>query len=250
MKKLLVILMALCMLFVLASCAKEPPTVLGASYDENGNLILAMSDGTTVNVGKYEAPDENPQGLEFCPLSDGTYGVRIGSAAFLNAVAVPDSYKGKNVTRILDFGSAAFERVQLPDTITHIEGNAFMGCKNLTAISLPLSVEVIGERAFSGCSKLATVDFGAGFQLTTIGDQAFQGTALTQVILPASVSAIGMGAFDCDTLESVTFANTTGWYVTDTAGATTGTAVNVVGPTANATQLKDTHAGLYWYRAA
>jgi len=51
------------------------------------------------------------------------------------------------------------------------------------------------------------VTFAAGSQLTTIGNGVFQETVLTTVTIPASVTSIGLRAFDnCTNLTSVTFA--------------------------------------------
>ena len=68
-------------------------------------------------------------------------------------------------------------------------------------------VTSIGNFAFSECRTLESVTFAEGSQLTSIGDGAFDGTALTSIEIPASVTSIGVDAFSsCDYLESVTFA--------------------------------------------
>lgn len=64
--------------------------------------------------------------------------------------------------------------------VTKIQGNAFVGCENLTSIKIGGNVKVIGGYAFKGC------------------------TLLKEVIIPDNVTSIGAYCFkDCTNLESV-----------------------------------------------
>ena len=47
---------------------------------------------------------------------------------------------------------------------------------------------------------------------------------------------------------NVTFENTTGWFITSSSSATSGTNINVTNPSTNATNLKSTYADNYWKR--
>ncbi|MGN0230840.1 MAG: leucine-rich repeat domain-containing protein [Muribaculaceae bacterium] len=107
-----------------------------------------------------------------------------------------------------------------------IAPHTFEGCEALTSVCLP-AVSVISAGAFAGCTALADFRFPQG--LTSIGDDAFKGTALrsvdlsacrlesvgewafadctalTDVCLPGSLALIGSGAFFADSkLASVT----------------------------------------------
>ena len=64
-------------------------------------------------------------------------------------------------------------------------------------------VTSIGNNAFHTCTGLATVSFAAGSQLTSIGEYAFNGTALTSIEIPASVTSIGERAFGSTNLTSI-----------------------------------------------
>ena len=92
--------------------------------------------------------------------------------------------------------------------------------------------------AFSGCTKLSEVVFKAGASdgIVTIENYVFRGCAITTMTIPASVNSIYSGALACNTLESVTFANTTGWEID-------GAAIDVSDAATNATKLK---AGGAW----
>ena len=123
------------------------------------------------------------------------------------------------------------ESLTIPDTVTTIVDYAFKDCDDLTAVHIPVSVTYIGKEAFYGCNYLRTVDLnpetpsgsattigesafaGCGElrnltlsdYVTSIGDGAFSGSALTTVNIPASVTSIGEGVFDgCTGLTSLT----------------------------------------------
>ena len=49
-------------------------------------------------------------------------------------------------------------------------------------------------------------------------------------------------------LTSVTFGNTTGWYVTEMENETSGTTMDVPDAATNARNLVSNYFGYYWYR--
>lgn len=128
-------------------------------------------------------------------------------------------------------------------SVTSIGDNAFSGCSSLTSISIPSSMTAMGEYAFSGCSNLSSVyitdlvkwcqiDFGDwgnplnvchhlylnGVKIqdlvipdgiTSICKDAFIGSDITSVTIPASVTFIGNYAFAyCECLETITIHST------------------------------------------
>ncbi len=135
---------------------------------------------------------ENPQGLDFYPLDDGTFAVGKGQAILLSEITVPETFNDKPVTAVYDFS----------------------GCENLTTINLPASVNKLYEGAFAYCEKLENV-YVAGERLKgvsvneeyfvydsdiAIGEKAFIDTlALTRLIIDDS--------FDNDTKVSMTVKN-------------------------------------------
>ena len=138
----------------------------------------------------------------------------------------------------------------IPSYIETIAIHAFYRSQ-LDSITIPDSVTSVGTYAFGECKNLTNVTIGNS--VTSIGNNAFYSCgSLTNITIPDSVTSIGYAAFtSCTSLTGVSFANTSGWYVTETKGgdASTGTAVDVSNPVNNVTLLTDTYQYHYWYRS-
>ena len=72
---------------------------------------------------------------------------------------------------------------------------------DIRRISIGDGVTSIAKDAFWGCEALENLALGSKVQ--TIGEHAFFSSALTQVVLPASVRSISYSAFSSPTLESI-----------------------------------------------
>ena len=95
-------------------------------------------------------------------------------------------------------------QIVLDGNITEIGAYAFAKNTQLTKIELPASVTKIHDGAFSGATKLNNVNFASLTALSEIGDSAFSGTALTEVVVPATVKVIGNNAFEGAKVTKVT----------------------------------------------
>lgn len=74
----------------------------------------------------------------------------------------------------------------IPDTVTKISSNAFMGCESLISIDIPDSVTLIGIDTFWCCKSL------------------------TSIAIPDSVQQIGSGVFEgCDSLRKIVISDAT-----------------------------------------
>jgi len=155
-------------------------------------------------------------------------------------VIIPDTINDLPVTRI---GDQAFRdhwgvrSVTIPNSVTTIGDAAFVWCTGLIDITIPDSVVSIGKSVFGVCTRLTaiTVDSlnpvyssvdGALFNkdqttliaypagraggytipetVTTIGEDAFRDSSLTNVVIPNGVTSIGFSAFAFSKLTSVT----------------------------------------------
>ena len=216
MKRKLITILSFVLLFttLLISCS-EAASVVSASINEKGELVLEMSDGTTQNLGEVKGEkganaDGNPLELEFYLLTDDTYAVAWDETRQHEKIVIPEMYYGKPVTKIIHnafSGMNSLKEVVIPNTIKEIGEGAFRNCSSLTSITIPDSVTSIGGSAFHYCSSLTSVTIPNS--VTSIGDYAFSYcSSLTSVTIGNSVTSIGYEAFyDCDSLTSVTIGN-------------------------------------------
>ena len=130
----------------------------------------------------------------------------IGKSA---VVSVPSSYEGVPVASIgksAFYGNANITSVTLPITVVNIANKAFAKCTNLTEIVMP-GVKAFGMEAFRG-SGLREVTLPA--VLENFGKYCLAETALETVTLPESIIRSGDYIFaGCQSLVSVTFAVST-----------------------------------------
>jgi hypothetical protein len=80
----------------------------------------------------------------------------------------------------------------------------FYYCRRLERVELGPEVDLIDEYAFSGCSALLRIDLSCLTAEAEISLEAFSGSGLVEVDLPAKLRKIGSGAFYyCRSLVSV-----------------------------------------------
>ena len=115
--------------------------------------------------------------------------------------AIPDGVKQISPYAFRCNGQLQF--VTVPDSVTALPEGVFYGCTALLNVTMGKKVEQIGDFAFYGCSSLEQVQLSSG--LKEIRDYAFGNTALTEITIPASVTAIGHGAFEHSSIAKITF---------------------------------------------
>lgn len=86
------------------------------------------------------------------------------------------------------------KEITIPEGVTVIAGEVFANNAQITGVTLPESLVTIGESAFEGCRNLNRVTFGS--KTTKIKDRAFADCAISYISVPASVSEVGLKAFD------------------------------------------------------
>ena len=124
---------------------------------------------------------------------------------------------------VTTIGNSAFNEyreltsVSFPNTLKSIGESSFELCLGLKSIEIPGSVETIGNSAFNMRSyvmyedrPLTEIIFNEG--LKTIGQQAFHGVAIPELVLPSTVTSIGDSAFAMALcLEKITLPEGLNW---------------------------------------
>ena len=125
----------------------------------------------------------------------------IGQHAFSNSLLSDlESLEGVRIVGAGAFSNTSLTSVKLIDGVVYHD-NVYADCRYLVHADLT-SAYTIPDGMFSGCTALT--DIRMGHDLETIGDNAFEGTALVSVQIPYSLSSIGRYAFhDCAQLEHV-----------------------------------------------
>lgn len=91
--------------------------------------------------------------------------------------------------------------IEIASSVKTIGESAFGACKTLDTVNIPCSVETIGNSAFYNCTSLANITLAEG--LKTIGDGAFNKCGSKNIVIPASVTSVGINAFSAGKFETI-----------------------------------------------
>ena len=151
--------------------------------------------------------------------------------------------------------------VVLPN-MSNLYRSTFARCYNLESVVISKNIERIHQYAFDYCTSLSSVTFANDSNLNAIDNLAFgncplltsitlpnklekirtgafDGANITEVVIPASCRRVGRFAFG-DSLEKITFEDTTGWYlVCETSDGIGYVYCNAVAVTDNTTNINN-----------
>lgn len=201
------------------------PYGAGTQYtDEYGESLAPWS--LTEDVTLYAFWVDNV--LTYTWMGNG-YSVRAGARfGLVSSVTVPAQYNGGKVTQIAGNAFAGFsslKEINIPDTVTDIPVSAFEGCTALTAVNVYYAGANYAryssqdgvlydsgaenethapQPAYMPAGKTGSYRIPDG--VTAIPANAFAGSKIDRVVIPASVTQIGTEAFaGCENLVSVVF---------------------------------------------
>lgn len=149
-------------------------------------------------------------------LTEGNYQYYLNK----NGDAVINRYSGeeKNVTipeklgvaTVTTIGYGAFtcndmKTVCLPDTVTHIQSEAFYLCEELTAVDLSTNLKSIGYGAFQSCHSLISISIPEG--VTTLASMTFFDCENLRSVQAKGVVKVLYGAFMSSSVNEVEFSD-------------------------------------------
>ena len=205
--------------YALSSSGGGIVNVDGQSVNKTGNLTSVTFPDSVVRIG--ERAFYGCSKLASVALPDGLR--EIGSGAFTGTVAMTTQNHGVYVDNwLVDFDDSSvtsftvrdgtagiadgklfssalsITSVTLPSSLRHIGASCFSGA-GFASVTLPAGLVSIGEQAFGNCSSLVSVNLGDCRSLESIGYSAFRSCALTEAVIPVSVTYVGGYAFNFNT---------------------------------------------------
>ena len=181
----------------------ENGTLPNVSYcNDNNEVHYSPYFGSELIVAKYTVKDGSKPTVLYC-FNEGVTASEKFSSIKIDGVEVSAqeldeaegyyqlsegehviTYELKDPTKLSENmfeNCSTLTGIEIPNTVTDIEGWAFTNCNKLTNLIIPNSVTTIGENAFSGCSSL------------------------TRIAIPNSVTDISNNAFwQCFKIASIT----------------------------------------------
>ena len=194
--------------------------VIGFGIVEGCNKLVSL---TTPFLGSsYESVDDATVAYLF-GISSGT---QEGIPTSLTSINVTKAFVGEKIPSYAFYGCKGATSIMVKDGYTTIGDYSFYGCEALGAFDFG-GVSSLGEGAFAktgiksasldavrkikpytfdGCKSLTRVTLSEG--LTSIGEWAFNDTAIVEIELPNGLAEIGTKAFGGAPLEAIVVPST------------------------------------------
>lgn len=208
MKKILACLVCLSLATTaLVACSSDKSEDTQKTNEEQKN-VSAVVDVVNEEENKFEIPEEEKD-----------FTVEVDN----------DVYSAQTTLKITSYEGDAEELV-IPTQLTHEEYGvcdvtsigavAFLGNESLTKVTIPEGIVQIGTGAFQNCKNLKDVVIYDGealedgtektATLTTIGENAFYNSGLTNINIPSTVTSIGNHAFSSQLVQTPWYASLKG----------------------------------------
>ncbi len=180
----------------------------GVLFNKDGSVLLVYPTGRT--DAEYAIPDSVSEIGEYAfsynaslkSVKGTTNLKKIDDNAFYSCAALESMEGFDGVT---DIGTTAFYRAAISDlgvftALENIGYRAFYNCVKITAVKGMNNLKTIGDEAFVFCA-VTDVELPDGF--TTIGANAFRGSYIKKLRIPASLTDTGtvFRAIQFDTVE-------------------------------------------------
>ena len=175
--------------------------------------IIDIEDGAFTNKGQnltvYLTKGSIADSYAFTEVTGTVEKVYINAVTVGGEVAYAYPVVGGNIYVTADGTVCAADigvvSADIPGTIYNIDvttigDSAFLG-HNITNVVLGEGIETIEDNAFGMCYSLTNITLPT--TLKSIGDYAFESTAITKIELPSELSSLGDGAFSSSALTKI-----------------------------------------------
>lgn len=182
---------------------KNNPNIILPKTGPNGTTVTALGNGTG-NKGIFVVTDGDknytPESVKLPETLEkiGNFTFAIGGETYeteMTSIIFPEGLKEIGATA---FQNSKLVSVNLPDSLTTLGKAAFTGSTNIQAIKLSANLTEIPDNAFANggtsLSEFGTLVIPEG--VTKIGQRAFNGRHIKNVVWPKSLETIGNYAFD------------------------------------------------------
>ncbi|MGA2245333.1 MAG: leucine-rich repeat domain-containing protein [Verrucomicrobiota bacterium] len=191
-----------------AECASLTNVIIGAGVTNiQPQAFLGCTSLMAITVASNNPAFSSVAGVLFNQNQTTLFQYPAGSSG--TSYAIPNS-----VTRIGEdafLGSYNLTRIAIDTNVLSIADEAFLECFNLASITLPNSVTNLGFSIFFECYSLTNVTIGTG--VTSLGFQVFSYCdGLTAIQFLGNAPAVGSDVFDNDNAATIYYLpGTTGW---------------------------------------
>ena len=187
----------------------------GDRYDLGYWYDVPNTSGTTTLFAIYLTPSSNYQTAQnyvvvpknVSAIADSAVNMFSGTNNTVKFVTLPrqTSKIGKNAFA----NCSGLVGVSMSDFVTSIGESAFKSDSALTNFRAPTSLQTLGQTAFSGCTSLSKVKNLDATSITEIPNECFAGCSkLEEIVLPANISKIRLGAFAGSGLKTINLEDT------------------------------------------
>ena len=189
---------------VLSAEISASVTAIGNSAFRSSGIISVTIPSSVKTIGDSAFREcENLSSVTVCEGVETIEQNAFRSCTKLASIALPST--------IGEVGAAAFIQCQNMSSATFAPGSRqvklgddlFAECFYLVRVTLPVNIDRISDRMFKSCLMLAGVEIPQGAE--SIGESAFVSSGVTTVIIPDSVTMIGIAAFSACPLSDIYF---------------------------------------------
>ncbi len=163
-------------------------TIDGVLFSKDGIALVAYPPKKEDTA--YAVPD----GVE--ELYHGCF----AQALNLQEITLPDSLLYVDTWA---FAYTLLQELEIPDSVIELGSYACAYMTRLAEFKTPKNISLVASATFAGCAQLSDVTLHEG--LVEIGQGAFAGTAVRDIVIPTTVQTIGYCALGYDTNMSTSY---------------------------------------------